>query len=174
MVAGALSDWSAAAAALEANEAIMATLRWRLAAAQSETPALAESFFVSGENYGQAVRVSAKGDPVVMERAGVPVQAPRTAAPRRVTPPLGLQASPGKRPGDLVPTWRPERYAINYVLQGSAGPPTDDAWSTLDNHARRRRALHGLPPGARFWLRIAVVTSSGQSPWSDPVNALVR
>jgi hypothetical protein len=36
-------------------------------------------------------------------------------------------------------------------------------------HALARATLEGLDSGARYWFRVAAVTSSGQGPWSNPV-----
>jgi hypothetical protein len=170
-----LATWMGDTRALEANLSSIAMLKAQLAMAEQATPALKDAFYLSGDRYGASVQISSNGDPVQMARAGVPVKQEATHGPTLLVAPVGLLLTLGKLSGDVIPTWKPVKHALHYVLQESVvDPPTPATWVTRDSRARRGKALHGLPPGQRAWVRLAVVTAGGQSPWCEPVSVVVR
>lgn len=84
------------------------------------------------------------------------------------TAPTGLSASAGDHEGEIDLSWDRVANAKSYVIERSSDPPTPTSWAHEAVSAKSSATITGLSSGTRYWFRVAAVTSSGQSGWSDP------
>jgi len=84
------------------------------------------------------------------------------------TAPTGLHATAGNHEGEIDLTWDRIEKARSYIIERSADPPTPTSWAQEAIVTRSSATVSGLSSGTRYWFRVAAVTSSGQSGWSDP------
>jgi len=82
---------------------------------------------------------------------------------------ISLTATVGDHDGEIDLSWDTVRGARSYVIQQSPDPPSEPTWIHSDISTRSRATVEGLTSGTRYWFRVAAVTASGQSPWSNPV-----
>lgn len=91
-----------------------------------------------------------------------------THSTSHTTAPTGLSATAGDHEGEIDLTWDTVKGVRSYILQRSADPPTAASWAQEAIVTRSSATVDGLSSGTRYWFRVAVVTSAGQSGWSDP------
>jgi hypothetical protein len=172
-VQGTFGVWQDRTNALEKVLANVTQLEQLLAQQRKQLPVLEREFQQAGRSFAGAMFTAAKGDEGLLALAGMQmrrVNRPALAAPLA---PADVTLALGKQTGWVVPDWGKVKHALHFVLQfapdAAAGP-----WVTLENRARRRRMLKGLPPQQKAWVRIAAVGAAGVSPWSEPVGIMVR
>lgn len=110
----------------------------------------------------------AGSDQGLIMSAGLDVRsmaAPSISAP---VAPLSLTAAAGDHDGEIVLSWDTVRGARSYVVERSPDPPAESTWTHAAVSARSRTIIEGLTSGTRYWFRVAAVSTSGQSPWSNP------
>jgi hypothetical protein len=100
--------------------------------------------------------------------AGLDVRA--TAAPVSAThsAPPTLTATVGDHNGEIDLSWDTIRGARSYVIERSADPPTDSSWTHAAISTRSQTTIEDLTSGTRYWFRVASITATGQSGWSNP------
>jgi hypothetical protein len=82
---------------------------------------------------------------------------------------ISLTATAGDHDGEIDLSWDTVRGARSYVVQRSPDPPSESTWAHSGVSTRSRTTIEGLNSGTRYWFRVAAVTASGQSAWSNPV-----
>lgn len=113
----------------------------------------------------------AGNDEELIMSAGLDVRAPpaqaRNASMHSVS--LSLTATAGDHDGEIDLSWDTVRGARSYVIERSPDPPSESTWTHSGISTRSRATVEGLNSGTRYWFRVAAVTTSGQSAWSNPV-----
>lgn len=113
------------------------------------------------------------GDDAAMIRsAGVSIRSAATSTTDTLAAPSGLSATEGDHEGEIDLHWNSVKRARSYVIQHSADPPTDTSWTQNQVVVTSSAAASGLTRGAKHWFRVAAVSSSGQSGWSDPATKI--
>lgn len=94
----------------------------------------------------------------------------RAAAPAPATPPSppALTATAGDHEGEIDLSWDTVRGARSYVVERSPDPPTESSWTHAAVSTRSQTTIEHLTSGTRYWFRVAAVTATGQSGWSNP------
>src|SRR5437588_12419922 len=82
--------------------------------------------------------------------------------------PTALTATFGDHDGEPDLTWDTVRGARSYVVERSPDPPTETSWVHAAVCTRSKTTIEDLTSGTRYWFRVAAVTATGQSPWSNP------
>jgi hypothetical protein len=82
---------------------------------------------------------------------------------------ISLTATVGDHDGEIDLSWDTVRGARSYVVQRSPDPPSEPTWTHSGVSTRSRTTVEGLNSGTRYWFRVAAITASGQSAWSNPV-----
>ena len=102
--------------------------------------------------------------------AGLDVRAAATATPASEThsAPPALNASVGDHDGEIDLSWDTVRGARSYVVERSPDPPTETSWVHAAVSTRSKTTIEDLTSGTRYWFRVAAVTATGQSGWSNP------
>ena len=90
-----------------------------------------------------------------------------SASAERSAPP-SLTATFGDHDGEIDLTWDTVRGARSYVVERSPDPPTESSWTHAAVSTRSRTTIEDLTSGTRYWFRVAAVTATGQSAWSNP------
>ena len=113
--------------------------------------------------------VAGNDDELIMS-AGLDVRAAPTPARSNATQsaPPSLTATAGDHDGEIDLSWDTVRGARSYVIERSADPPSETTWAHSGVSTRSRTTIEGLTSGTRYWFRVAAITSSGQTPWSNP------
>jgi hypothetical protein len=90
----------------------------------------------------------------------------------QATNPTGLTASEGDHDATLDLHYDRVKGAKSYVIEQSLDPPTATSWAHAAVSSKSSVTISGLVSGTRYWFRVAAVTSSGQSGWSDPATKI--
>lgn len=90
----------------------------------------------------------------------------------QATPPGGATATQGDHDGSIDVTYDRVKGAKSYVIEISLDPPTATSWTHSAVSTKSSATINGLTSGTRYWFRVAAVTSSGQSGWSDPATKI--
>lgn len=88
------------------------------------------------------------------------------------TAPTGLTASEGDHDGTLDLHNDRAKGARSYVYEMSLDPPTATSWKHAAVSPKSSVTISGLVSGTRYWFRVAAITASGQSGWSDPATKI--
>ena len=114
--------------------------------------------------------VAGNDDELIMS-AGLDVRAPsgpgRSTASQPIS--ISLTATAGDHDGEIDLSWDTVRGARSYVVQRSPDPPSESTWTHSGISTRSRTSVEGLNSGTRYWFRVAAITASGQTAWSNPV-----
>ena len=79
-------------------------------------------------------------------------------------------------PGVIVPRWASlyragvKSYEVQTLLTGD---PLTGAWVHQASVLKAKCTLPGLPTGARVWVRVRGIGTSGPGDWSTPVSGIV-
>lgn len=113
----------------------------------------------------------AGNDEEIIMSAGLDVRSPTSPARSNTTQsaPPSLTATAGDHDGEIDLSWDTVRGARSYVVQRSPDPPSESTWVHAGISTRSRTTVEGLNSGTRYWFRVAAITSSGQTAWSNPV-----
>jgi hypothetical protein len=113
----------------------------------------------------------AGNDEELIMSAGLDVRA--ASGPGRSTPTqpisISLTATAGDHDGEIDLSWDTVRGARSYTIERSPDPPNESTWAHSGISTRSRTTVEGLNSGTRYWFRVAAITSSGQTAWSNPV-----
>lgn len=63
--------------------------------------------------------------------------------------------------------------AGSYIYQYTQTPLAPASWITAATVKQAKHSITGLTPGVMYYFRVAVVTKTGQQPWSNAVNIMV-
>jgi hypothetical protein len=111
-------------------------------------------------------------DPQLIMSAGLGVRttAASPSASHLTTPPAppSLTATFGDHEGEIDLSWDTVRGARSYVVERSPDPPTESSWTHAAVSTRSQTTIEHLTSGTRYWFRIAAITATGQSGWSNP------
>jgi len=107
-------------------------------------------------------------DQELIMSAGLDVRAPAASISSTPSAPPGLTATVGDRDGEIDLSWDTVRSARSYVVERSSDPPTDSSWTHAAVSTRSQTTIEGLTSGTRYWFRVAAITATGQSGWSNP------
>lgn len=88
------------------------------------------------------------------------------------TAPTGLTASEGDHDGTLDLHNDRVKGVRSYVYEMSLDPPTATSWKHAAVSPKSSVTISGLVSGTRYWFRVAAITASGQSGWSDPATKI--
>ena len=102
--------------------------------------------------------------------AGLDVRAAATAstASEAHSAPPTLTATFGDHDGEIDLAWDTVRGARSYVIERSPDPPTESSWIHAAVSTRSQTTIEDLTSGTRYWFRVAAITATGQSAWSNP------
>jgi hypothetical protein len=124
---------------------------------------------------GAHVDSVAKGNPVIIESAGLGVKGAATHIG-----PLGqvqnLSLTAGDNPGEVDAHWEPMRGKTHYELMRCVGDPSVEAnWVLIGSSSGSKKALMGLPSGTSVWVRVRAVAPKPEhnGPWSQPAHKIV-
>jgi len=114
-------------------------------------------------------------DPQLILSAGLDVRSAATATPASEThsAPPALTATFGDHDGEIDLAWDTVRGARSYVVERSADPPTETSWTHAAVSTRSQTTIEDLTSGTRYWFRVAAITATGQSAWSNPAMKIV-
>lgn len=90
----------------------------------------------------------------------------------QATIPGGVTATQGDHDGSIDIGSDRVKGAKSYVFEMSLDPPTATSWVHAAVSTKSSVTISGLTSGTRYWFRVAAVTSSGQSGWSDPATKI--
>lgn len=110
-------------------------------------------------------------DDAAVQSAGMAVAA-RASHSAADTAPSGLSVSDGDHDATLDLHFDRVPGAKSYVIEHSLDPPTATSWTHAAVTTKSSVTIGGLVSGTRYWFRVAVVTSAGQSGWSDPATKI--
>lgn len=88
------------------------------------------------------------------------------------TPPTSVVATDGDEEGEIDLSWDKVKGAKSYIVERSADPPTAASWGHATVVLKSTATINGLTAGTRYWFRVAVILSAGQSGWSDPATKI--
>ncbi|HJQ34454.1 MAG TPA: fibronectin type III domain-containing protein [Pyrinomonadaceae bacterium] len=111
-------------------------------------------------------------DESVIYSAGLEVRGPNTPASSASDAPASMATTAGDHDGEIELSWDAVRNARSYVIERSLDPPTETSWAHAAVSTRSSTTIQGLNSGTRYWFRVAAVTASGQSPWSNPATKI--
>jgi hypothetical protein len=114
----------------------------------------------------------AAGDEKLILKSGFSVRAVAVET-GGLAPPSGLSATEGDHEGEIDLHWNRVNHARSYVIERSADPPTDTSWTHAKSVSISSATIGGLTRGAKYWFRVAAITSDSQSGWSDPSTRIV-
>lgn len=107
-------------------------------------------------------------DEELIMSAGLDLRGPSAPAAATSGPPPSLTATAGDHDGEIDLSWDTVRSARSYVVQRSPDPPNETSWVHATVSTRSATTIQGLTSGTRYWFRVAAVTTSGQTAWSNP------
>lgn len=107
-------------------------------------------------------------DEEIIMSAGLNVRAANAPVSSTPSAPPALTATAGDRDGEIDLSWDTVRGARSYVIERSSDPPTDSSWTHATVSTRSQTTIEDLTSGTRYWFRVAAVTATGQSGWSNP------
>lgn len=107
------------------------------------------------------------GDGPVIERSGFALRA--TPTPIGPLPaPTDVQAIASDHPGSADVGCKAMYGARTYLFQRAVDAPTLE-WKPIGASTKREGQFNSMVSGQKYWFRMAVVGTAGQSAWSDPV-----
>ncbi|HST51873.1 MAG TPA: fibronectin type III domain-containing protein [Pyrinomonadaceae bacterium] len=110
----------------------------------------------------------AGNDEAIILSAGLDVRAAAAPSTATHTAPPTLTATVGDHDGEIDLSWDTVRGARSYVIERSADPPTETSWTHAAVSTRSHITIENLTSGTRYWFRVATITTTGQSGWSNP------
>jgi hypothetical protein len=110
----------------------------------------------------------AADDEELILSAGMNVRAANASVSSAPSAPPSLTATAGDHDGEIDLSWDTVRGARSYVIERSADPPTETSWTHAAISTRSQTTIEDLTSGTRYWFRVAAVTATGQSGWSNP------
>ena len=134
---------------------------------------------VARHDLGLYVNLTAKGDPVIVDKSGFPSYSfcgGATPGPSPIPgPPQDLRLRNGDLSTTAVARCKPDRPNSFNVAQICTGDPTVEAnWKTVMQFSGGKVTISGLTVGATVWVRIATVGPGGVvGAWSDPAKIVV-
>jgi hypothetical protein len=122
---------------------------------------------------GSYIDSASAGDETKIKKAGLDVRGTASASPGAAsTAPAALEASAGDYDGQINLRWERTEKAKSYVVEKSLDPPTNTSWSQAAVVTKAQASVSGLTSGTKYWFRVAAVSASGQSAWSDPATKI--
>lgn len=163
-----LAAATAATDGLETSAATVQTTKARLKTEfsdQNEKEDFLDKIMTQLAAYVESV---AGDDETKIHSAGMDTKSGRGPTTSQPTLPGALTATAGDHDGEIDLSWDTVSKAKSYVIERSVDPPTETSWTHAGVSTKSSFTITGLTPGTRYWFRVAAVSSSGQSGWSDP------
>lgn len=117
--------------------------------------------FVQNASQGEKEAILASG----MEVASM------SRASQDMTQPKAMQSDTSKVSGQIMLKWEKVSGARSYLVEKSHDGTND--WLPAGVSTKTKITIDGLPAVSVVWFRTCAVGPNGNSPWSDPVRALV-
>ena len=118
------------------------------------------------------VESASDGDEVKIRGAGFDTRTPTISTPDVLNAPAALAATAGDHDGEIDLHWDKVGKARSYVVEMSADPPTNSSWQHKAVSLKSQATVEGLTSGTKYWFRVAAVSTTGQSGWSDPATKI--
>lgn len=112
-------------------------------------------------------------DEVLIRSAGMDTRSTAVTSTASPSLPGSLEARGGVHEGTVDTSWDSVPGARSYIIEKSPDPPTATSWGHAAVSTKARATIGGLPSGSKMWFRVAAVSTSGQSGWSDPATCTV-
>jgi chitodextrinase len=109
---------------------------------------------------------------VKIRGAGFDTRTPTISTPDVLNAPAALAATAGDHDGEIDLHWDKVGKARSYVVEMSADPPTNSSWQHKAVSLKSQATVEGLTSGTKYWFRVAAVSTTGQSGWSDPATKI--
>jgi len=125
---------------------------------------------------GNYVNTTAKGDPMVVDKSGLPsYETNRVIDTTPPAPPANLRLTQGEVSGSFTARYKPERRPSANEVQTNTGDPNNAAdWHSAGMFASGRAQLDGYTPGVMVWVRVRTMGLRGvMGDWSDPAHIRV-
>lgn len=118
------------------------------------------------------IESASDGDEVKIRGAGLDTRTPATASSDGLSAPAALAATAGDHDGEIDLHWDKVSKARSYIIEMSADPPTNSSWQHKAVSLKSQATVEGLTSGTKYWFRVAAVSTTGQSGWSDPATKI--
>ena len=171
---------------MAALQALIGTYNQKLAARASRAAADVLAFNLARHDMevdlhdlGVYVNLTAKGDPVIVEKSGFPSYsfgAGATPGPSAIpAAPVNVRVRNGDLSASAIARFKPDRPGSFNVAQINTGDPNNQAgWTTVMQFGGGKVTITGLTVGGCVWFRFATVGPGGVlGPWSDPAKIVV-
>lgn len=126
---------------------------------------------------GNYVNLTAKGDPMIVEKSGFPSYDTAHGTPDTSPPaaPADLRLRQGDLSGSILARYKPDRPGSTNEVQINTGDPNIEAnWQLKGIYQGGRAEMDGFTPGAVVWVRVRTVGLRGvMGSWSDPAQVRV-
>jgi hypothetical protein len=136
---------------------------------QNEKAETLERLFSQLSSYVENV---SGGDEKKILNAGLDVRAEAAFSTAEPDTPTDLNVTAGDHDGELDVQWDKVDRARSYIIEISPDPPTPTSWKQAGVATRSQTTIDGLTSGTRYWLRVAAISATGQSGWSDPATKI--
>lgn len=161
------------AARVKLENAIAATLDGGKAATFAKNEAEAEVDELITQLAGYVVSVAGHDEALILS-AGFELRKPATAI-GDLGAPANLRADLTDKVGQILAEWDPVRGAHEYEVQRNSTEPLEEAnWNAGGMTTKSKFLDETLVSGSKHWYRVRARGTAGDSPWSDPANAMCR
>ena len=180
------ATFTAPPVSMAALQALVAAYNQKLAARASRAVADVLAFNLARHDLevvlhdlGTYVNLTAKGNPVIVEKSGFPSYSFGGGATPGPSPIPAAPANVRLRAGDLSGTaqarLKPDRPGSFNVAQINTGDPNSEAdWHTVMQFGGGKVVIGGLTVGGTVWFRFATVGAGGVlGAWSDPAKLVI-
>jgi hypothetical protein len=144
-----------------------------LAAAEKDVAEKEAALIKAASGYRDAVEHVAQSDAATIDGLGLTTVPLRNTSAKTIGPPEGLEAKPGKAPGEITLSWKKADHAKSYVVQTTAEPSGAGNWEHTAAVTKTKTLLQGESSGKRLWVRVSSVGPLGESAFSPPVVVTV-
>lgn len=161
------------AARLKLEAAIAATLDGGKAATFAKNEAEAELDELITQIAGYVVSVAGEDEALILS-AGFDVRKPNTSI-GALAAPTNLRADLTDKPGQILSDWDPVHGAHEFEVERNDADPSDEKeWKVIGFTTKSKFLDTGLASGSTHWYRVRARGTAGDSPWSDPAQAMAR
>lgn len=160
------------AARLKLEAAIAATLDGGKAATFAKNEAEAEMDELITQVAGYVVSVAGDNETLILS-AGFEVRK-QPASIGALPAPTGMVADLTDKPGVIRSDWDPVHGAHEFEVERNDGDPAVDPWKVIGFTTKSKFEDTGLASGSKHWYRVKARGTAGDSPYSDPAQAMAR
>ncbi len=166
-VQSSVKNWSAQAAALEANATTIAGLRAQLAAAELKQESIRRGWTAAKKQVLSNVTVFCAGSADLVKGFNLNVVSHTRIG--LLAAPIDLAVNPGTAVGEVVGKWARGLATHGFVVQHATDPTNAATISAPMPSTKVRFTLTGMASSANVSMRVAAIdpaSPTGQSPWS--------